>query len=350
MNYFDNVIGHEAIKTHLADLLNKGTLPHSLLFFGEAGLGKLNMAIALASHILGRQVFSVDAGLSYLSEVHTARKEDGESEKKIDTEGLPIYADKGEAFWLRPMKTGLKVEQWYSLLQGFLIHKVERPRVIIVEGFHTANSIMANAMLKTIEEPPENVFFIIITNKRATVLPTIVSRCMAVPFSAVEDVVLRKALLTQGYLADTNFEKALAAGHGNLGIVKQLLEEGEMPLLELAMELLEDIIVKRNFFTITSLRGEKLSREELAEVLVWMRTLSRDMMALRFGAENAILQCPTYKERLVQILPRWSSRALTNVCSETLQGEAALRLFVKANLVLDGIVIALRRITKEDIP
>ena len=45
-----------------------------------------------------------------------------------------------------------------------------------------ANAVMANAMLKTIEEPPEQVYFIIITNKINTVLPTIISRCMGVGF------------------------------------------------------------------------------------------------------------------------------------------------------------------------
>ena len=85
--------------------------------------------------------------------------------KRIEAEGLPIYMDKGDAFWIRPMKTTLKVEQWYSLLQDHLSVAGNGNRVVIVEDFHTANAVMANAMLKTIEEPPEQVYFIIITNK-----------------------------------------------------------------------------------------------------------------------------------------------------------------------------------------
>ena len=109
MTYFDNVIGQDTIKNHLTELVKRQTLPHSLLFYGEAGLGKLDMAIGLASLILGRQVFPGHNGAEYLEEVKNARLANGESEKKIEAEGLPIYMDKGDAFWIRPMKSTLKV-------------------------------------------------------------------------------------------------------------------------------------------------------------------------------------------------------------------------------------------------
>ena len=83
------------------------------------------------------------------------------------------------------LKSTLKVEQWYSLLQDHLSVAGLGNRVVIIEDFHMANAIMANAMLKTIEEPPAQVYFIIITNKINLVLPTIISRCMGVGFQSV---------------------------------------------------------------------------------------------------------------------------------------------------------------------
>ena len=49
MTYFDSIIGQDSIKNHLSELVSSNALPHSLLFYGEAGLGKLDMAIGLAS-------------------------------------------------------------------------------------------------------------------------------------------------------------------------------------------------------------------------------------------------------------------------------------------------------------
>lgn len=330
MSYFDRVIGQKAIINRLSMAVANKTLPHSLLFAGEAGLGKLAMAIGLASLIIGRQVFSNDEGQSFLA------KTEGE---------LAIYTDRGEAFWLRPMKNVLKVEQWYDLLNGYLTQTGNGARVVIVEDFHTANTVMANAMLKTIEEPPEDVYFIIITNRPASVLPTIRSRCMYIAFEPVADADIREALEKQGFTADMTL--ALAAGHGNPALVQKLATQEGLPLLATAMEVLEGL-TGRLFFAELSLTLEPLSREELREVWHWLRLLARDMMVLRFGGTDDLLQCPTYKWRLLKILDIWTAAALTVLLRITIEADDALRLYVKPALVADGVLIKLRQAMKED--
>ncbi len=349
MTFFDNHVGHKQIILHLTDLWKHFALPHSLLLHGEPGVGKLDLAMSLASMIIGRQVFSADAGHSYLTEVAAAREMNGESPKKIEEEGLPLYIDNGEAFWLRPMKTTLKVEQWYTLLQDYINLAVDTPRVIVVEDFHTANLVMANAMLKTIEEPPANVYFIIVTDKRATVLPTIISRCMDVPVGSVSDEELKEMLVAQGITDETVMAKALMAGQGNPTLVKQLSLTDSIPALDHALSIVSTISKDRRAFAILALDGEKKSREELIDMCHWLRALSRDMLALRQGAREETLVCPLYKDKLIQLLPFWSSSGLYQIGKETLQAEEALRFHVKANLVLDGLLIALQNAVKEEV-
>lgn len=345
MSYFEQVIGQKAIIDHLTILVERGTLPHSLLFYGEKGLGKLNTAIGLASLLIGRQVFSADGGAQFLEAVANARQADGESEKKTEAEGLPIYVDGGQAFWLRPMKNMLKVEQWYELLGSYLGRTGGGRRVVIVEDFQTANAVMANAMLKTIEEPPADVFFIIITNQIASVLPTIKSRCMLVPFGPVSNDIITAALRKEGFTED--LQQALGAGQGNPDLVRELVLRGTLPLLEQAVKMLEQL-PKALFFTQLSLQMESLKRDDMRELMGWLRLLARDMMALRAGAPDDVLQCPLHKERLLQILPSWKVKTLLTVERETLAAEEALRLNVKAGLVMDGVLLALRQALKED--
>lgn len=346
MTYFDTIIGQDSIKSHLSELVGRNALPHSLLFYGEAGLGKLDMAIGLASLLLGRSVFSQPRGKSYLADVTAARLANGESEKRIEAEGLPIYIDKGEAFWIRPMKTTLKVEQWYNLLQDYLSVAGNGNRVVIVEDFHTANAIMANAMLKTIEEPPQQVYFIIITNKINTVLPTIVSRCMGVSFHSVDADTIRAAMEVKGITGD--IEQALLAGHGNPQLVERLVTQGRIEMLELAVRFMDILAFEKRWFSMISLSCESLPRESLGELMYWLRLVSRDMMALKMGAAEAQLQVPMYKAQLLRLLPRWSMQALSAVIGETLQAERALRLHIKNALVMDGLSIALHDAREED--
>ena len=268
MSYFEQVIGQTAIIDHLTTLVERGTLPHSLLLYGEKGLGKLNTAIGLASLLIGRQVFSPDGGAQFLEAVAQARQADGESEKKTEAEGLAIYVDGGQAFWLRPMKSMLKVEQWYELLSSYLGRTGGGRRVVIVEDFQTANAVMANAMLKTIEEPPADVFFLILTNQIASVLPTIKSRCMLVPFGPVSNETITAALRKEGFTED--LQQALGAGQGNPALVRELVRRGTLPLVEKAVKMLERW-PKALFFTQLSLQTEALKRDEMRELMSWLR-------------------------------------------------------------------------------
>ncbi|MCF0158086.1 hypothetical protein [Veillonella caviae] len=345
MSYFDAVIGQETIIQHLTELVSRQTLPHSLLFYGEAGLGKLDMAIGLASLLLGRQVFRGHNGIEYLREVTDARIANGESEKKVESEGLPIYMDKGDAFWIRPMKTTLKVEQWYTLLQDHLSVAGLGNRVVIVDDFHTANAIMANAMLKTIEEPPVNVYFIIITDKINTVLPTIVSRCMGVSFQAVSDDALRHAF--KDISAEGNLEEAIAMSNGNPAVVKTLLSQGSISMLDTAVRWIRLLGTDAKWFSEIALISEKLTREEALELMHWLRLVARDMMALKCGALSAQLQLPMHRITLLKVLPFWSMSALSSVVTETLKAEQALRLHIKIALVVDGLSIALHDAREE---
>lgn len=199
--------------------------------------------------------------------------------------------------------------------------------------------------MKTIEEPPADVFFIIITNQIASVLPTIKSRCMLVPFGPVSNDIITAALRKEGFTED--LQQALGAGQGNPDLVRELVLRGTLPLLEQAVKMLEQL-PKALFFTQLSLQTESLKRDDMRELMGWLRLLARDMMALRAGAPDDVLQCPLHKERLLQILPSWKVKTLLTVERETLAAEEALRLNVKAGLVMDGVLLALRQALKED--
>lgn len=346
MDYFSGLAGHDKIKYHLQELLHKGTLPHSLLFYGEPSVGKSLMARALGSAIIGRPIFSNHGELTYLDFIKERRRDNEETEKQIEAEGLPVYVDEGDAFWLRPMKTGLKVEQWYILLSEYLYRSSDKPRVVIIDEFQTANAVMANAMLKTIEEPPAQVYFILVTSKKATVLPTIWSRCMAVPFLGVESKALVSWLKQKGYTEGV--EEAVTLSQGNVGLALQYVQSGGVALLECALKTMEDIGGGRIFFTNSSLRLMKLSKEELVEVFQWLLVLARDLQALRYGAARELLQCPQYKDRLLELLPKWSGPALETVVEEILEAQGALTLNIRSSLVIDGLLISLRRAVKED--
>ena len=347
MSFFETVLGQHQVKEQITTLIRDSALPHSLLLYGETGLESTSMAIAIGSLLVGRQIFSPDEGRTFLSTIEQQRIESGESESAVKDKGLPIYIDQGQAFWIRPMKTQLSVEQWYTLLEKYINVSSDTPRVVIVEGFQTANTVLANAMLKTIEEPPRNMSFIIVTTNIDTVLPTIVSRCMLVSIQPVPEPELVKALTAEGYTGDIH--RAVRLARGNPTLARQWAETGTIESLEQAMDILEQLVERSHFFTTISLSLEGLSKDVVIDILRWLRILARDMLALRYGVPLEKMILSDYRFSMQAILERWSSKALQRVIPVTLEAEQALRLNVRTGLVIDGVILALREAVKEDI-
>ena len=245
------------------------------------------------------------------------------------------------------MKTQLSVEQWYTILDTYINVSSDTPRVVIVEGFQTANAVLANAMLKTIEEPPRNMSFIIVTTNIDTVLPTIVSRCMLVSIQPVPETELVKALTKEGYTGDIH--RAVRLARGNPTLARQWAETGTIESLEKAMDILEQLVERSYFFTTISLSLEGFSKDVVIDILRWLRILARDMLALRYGVPLEKMILSDYRFSMQAILERWSSKALQRVIPVTLEAEQALRLNVRTGLVIDGVILALREAVKEDI-
>ena len=322
MPFFETVLGQDQVKEQITTLIHDSALPHSVLLYGETGLESTSMAIAIGSLIVGRQIFSSDEGRTFLSTIEQQRIESGESESAVK-------------------------DKWYTLLEKYINVSSDTPRVVIVEGFQTANTVLANAMLKTIEEPPRNMYFIIVTTNIDNVLPTIVSRCMLIGMQPVPEEELVKALTKEGYTGD--IRRAVRSARGNPTLARQWAQAGGIESLEKAMEVLECVVERSHFFTTLSLSFEGLSKEVVLDILGWLRILARDMLALRYGTESEKMILSEYRFRMQMILQRWSSKSLQRIVPITLEAEQALRLNVRLGLVIDGVILALREAVKEDI-
>ena len=174
------VRGQERVLTYLENILGNDRLHHGLLFAGQDGVGKQTVAKAFANRLLCRQAVGLDAcgncgHCIRLSEgthadyllIERAYKSDGTQEKMI------------------------KVDQVRTLQRTLSLKSFEGgTRVILILDADRMNASTANALLKTLEEPPENSFFILTSNATSALLPTIISRCQLIRFSPLDTTAL----------------------------------------------------------------------------------------------------------------------------------------------------------------
>lgn len=165
---FDEVVGQKAIVSTLKNALREGKIAHAYLFCGPRGTGKTTMARLLAKALnckegIGRQCNKCDDCTKISKGEHPDVIEiDAASNSTVDS--------------VRALIANVS----YQPIMG-------RYKVYIIDEVHNMSNSAFNALLKTLEEPPSFVVFILATTEPQKIIPTILSRVQRFDFSKVTD-------------------------------------------------------------------------------------------------------------------------------------------------------------------
>lgn len=187
----DTIFGHAHAETMFADALTSGTLHHAWLMAGPAGIGKATLAYRFARAALAR-----DADRDLLAgPLDVAR--DSATARLIESQAHPGLLVLRRP-WDRKTKkfaTTIPIDE-VRRVKSFLALTAEADsrRVVIVDSADDLNVNSANALLKSLEEPPKDALFFIVTSAPGRLLPTIRSRCRLLPLAALDDGALRSAV------------------------------------------------------------------------------------------------------------------------------------------------------------
>jgi DNA polymerase-3 subunit delta' len=156
------VIGHEWALDLLEHTISSGHLRHAYLFSGPSQIGKTTLAVAFGQALLCETGAGRPCG--------TCR-----SCQRIAQGRHP------DVRTLTAEKSTIQIEQIRTLQSAAALSPVEgRYRVFIIPEIERASAPAANALLKTLEEPPPQVVLILTSARRDQVLPTVVSRCQII--------------------------------------------------------------------------------------------------------------------------------------------------------------------------
>lgn len=165
---FASVVGQKALTSTLKNAIATGRLAHSYLFCGSRGVGKTSCA-RIFSKTINCQNPTPDG--EACNECESCRAfNDGNSLNIIELDAA----------------SNNSVEDIRELSRQVLIPPSSgKYRVFIVDEVHMLSSAAFNAFLKTLEEPPKYVIFILATTEKQKILPTILSRCQIYDFKRI---------------------------------------------------------------------------------------------------------------------------------------------------------------------
>jgi len=161
----------------------KGQLPHALLLRGPQGIGKLAFAEAMAKALLCEEPAPNGAACGHCAACAWMGQGSHPDLRRLEPESLaaPNDAEQG-ANKKEKASTQIPVEQARGLA-AFLNVSSHRggPKVVLIHPAEALNVNAANALLKVLEEPPPNTYFLLVAHRWHQLLPTIRSRCQDLP-------------------------------------------------------------------------------------------------------------------------------------------------------------------------
>ncbi len=174
---FEEVAGQKHIVKTLQNALANNKIAHAYLFCGPRGTGKTSMAKLFA------KALNCEEGIGHQCNVcgNCTSINDGSHPDVIEIDA----ASNNGVDEVRSLIEKVK----YSPIKG-------KYKVYIIDEVHMMSSGAFNALLKTLEEPPAHVIFILATTEPHKVLPTILSRCQRYDFSKVDDDSIKERIKT----------------------------------------------------------------------------------------------------------------------------------------------------------
>lgn len=243
------------------DALGGERMHHGWLLAGKAGLGKRDFAMAAARELVAEPGVPQPAGDHPDIITLTYGPKDDKAERAA-AEGKPFE-----------LARSIRIKQIRAMQRRL----VTRPtlgtrRAIIIDPADDMEKSAANALLKSLEEPPAGTFFLLVTHRPARLLPTIRSRCRTLRFPVLSDSQLAAMLAEAGLTPDP---QAIAAAEGSFGAALRFAEEDLAPVAGVISGLLaggDSGMTGRG--ELARLIGPRASRERVQAVLELAQSLA----------------------------------------------------------------------------
>lgn len=211
---FDQITGHNNLKTQLCHMVQDERIPHAQIFLGPEGCGKLSLAIAFAQYVLcENRTATASCGICSAC-TKTSKFIHPDIHFSFPVVGSKITSNHFLTEWREALRDNpyMNANQWLqrigaenkqgninvdecnSIIKKLSLKIFEANYKVLIIWLPEYLGKEGNRLLKLIEEPPEQTLFILVAENQERILQTILSRCQLVKINALQDEDLMNAL------------------------------------------------------------------------------------------------------------------------------------------------------------
>lgn len=310
---FQDIIGQEQIKEHLQNAIETDKVSHAYIIGGERSSGK-----EFVAKIFAMTLQCEKGGAEPCGECHSCRQAMSRNQPDI-------------VFVTHEKPNSIGVEDIRSQINNDIgIKPYSSPRKIYIINEGEKMTVQAqNALLKTLEEPPEYAVILILTTNVDAFLPTILSRCVVLNMKPVADEKVKQYLMSELHVPDYKANICVAFARGNIGKAKLLASSEEFEKVKeeaiTLVKYINDMETSEIVKAIKKISEYKLDVNDYLDILsVWYRDVllykaTRDINSLIFRDEltqiTKVADRSTYEgiETIVNALEQAKRRLQANV-------------------------------------
>jgi DNA polymerase-3 subunit delta' len=309
---FDRLTGNKRVKDTVRRMLASGRVPGALMFVGEEGVGKKLFAFELAKALNCLNPDGLEACDTCASCVRISLSKFPEYTTPDDNKHKLVRSDHLDVVLARPYLRVLRIELMREIEREANYRPFEgKARVFVVEDADKLNQQSSNALLKTLEEPPNTSHLVLVTSRPGSLLPTIRSRSQVIRFAALPPSEIEAHLLAGGTASAEDARLLSRIARGSIGRALAFDLETYREQRETMLDLLSAIAMandRTHILRASEEMNDAKRKDEYESRLDLLSALVRDVWTLSLGASLDQLVNEDLGAQLSGIAPRIESR------------------------------------------
>ena len=286
---FEKLTGNEQMKVRLRQLFETGRIPQALLFAGHEGIGKKQFALELAAAF----VCETRVGCGNCKACRRALRVDLPKADDKDAHLKITFSGHSDVGMVVPYKRNILVDTIRDLEREAHFRPYEASvRVFIIDDAHKMNEAASNALLKTLEEPPESTYLFLVTSRPEMLLQTIRSRCQMTRFVPVQADEIEKLLRIDGKHNGETAKLAARVCRGNIGDALSFDLEKYLEMRSLMLDVLTSAVLDKkraSMLQTAELMNDAAHKDDYERTLGVLEMLIRDIWLIRqASSENVV--------------------------------------------------------------
>ena len=305
---------------------------HALLFCGDSGLGKRDLAFALAHFVLTDNHSQSESLFNAGShpDLHVLMPE-----CHVNDDLLGDFARRYlESHSGKPRKN-ITIDQIRKLSETLTTHPhIGSHRVILIMFAETMNRNATNALLKSLEEPPANTLFVIVSDEVSKIAKTVRSRCSLVNFKAPDYQVAEAWLNMQGVVTQDQIATHLAMASNHPLKAQALYQEGYLSSLKSVFTDVNGLWTQRAEVTKVAKQWQELGGQTCVDIL---QKLTTDLLRCQLTENPKTFFFPVQASWLKSTSHKLSRERLLEIIDELIYAKKMLATTVDELLVLETV-------------